>query len=63
MMSRTSSTISSARKENEGGDDLSKSIQEHATRLHDFAMAKKESTRKEIPYATQKEKQKRYDTT
>ena len=61
-MLRSSSTISSARKENDSGDELSKSIREHATSLHDFAMAKKESTLKQIEHATQKEKRKHYDT-
>ncbi len=61
--SRTSSTISSARKKNDGdGDVLSESIREHATRIHDFALAKKEATRKTIEHARQKEKRKRYDT-
>ena len=62
VMSRSSSTISSARKENDSGDELLKSIQEHATSLHEFAMAKKESTLKQIEHPTQKEKRKRYDT-
>ncbi len=46
----------------DGGDDLSRSIREHASRIPDFAMARKESTREQIEHATQKEKQKRYDT-
>lgn len=62
-VSRSLSSISSARKMRyDHGDDLSMSIREHASRLHDFAMAKKESARKQIEHATQKEKRKRFDT-
>ncbi len=60
VMSKSFSSICAAsRKMTDGGDDRSRSIREHASRIHDFAMARKESTCKQIEHATQK---KRYDT-
>jgi hypothetical protein len=44
--------ISSAKKNNDQGDILSRSIHEHASKLHDFVMAKKESSCLQIEHVT-----------
>jgi hypothetical protein len=61
VMSKSYSTISSAKKKKDHGDDLSMSIREHASRIRDFAMAKKEASRQQIEHTTKKEKRKRND--
>ena len=62
-VSRSFLSISSVSKDhNDGGDDLSRSIREHVSRLHAFAMAKKEASLKQIEHATLKEKCKCFDT-
>jgi hypothetical protein len=58
VMSKSYSTISSAKKKNNHGNDLSMSIREHASRIHDFAMAKRQASLQQIKHTTKKEKRK-----
>ena len=56
VMSKSFSMISSAKKKNDQGDILSRSIHEHASQLHDFVMAKRESSCLQIEHATNNKK-------
>lgn len=58
VMSKSFSSISSAKKKNDHEDVLSRSIREHASRLHDFVMAKRESSRLQIEHTAKNEKRK-----